>query len=479
MGIAPTGLGERSKWKVSSANLVPLQPQLHEHLTDGRSRAAILRPTRTDLFKLVQVLEAALQEESVQSSQQPWQPRWEEVLQAAWPRKQTVETMCILEYEYQIDFFDLQPDNVMNVKAPALFRVLTEEPGQRTYPNTMQYGLETFKAPLCVMSVIAVVVSQMSYVSEITGRRYQRTFLEDLDVMSYVINVLGSSTPQSFRTMNRPSVLPPLPPLDRSSEASTRLRQWPNVDAAGPIDPISSLPLFSSSPPEGYRENLAVPLYRMEADDMPASEEEGLAASADRRNHEKDSDGSADASSMGQRRLGGSRSDRLSFSMGTSSRLSRSVVTESDMTEADLHARTSALQLGGKAADGSEEEAQKERPSSEERDENDIEAPVGTLWHLQYQTLEDEQNALLDAAVSALAGQLQATAQARSNQATGPTDAGGLLFKFLVSVEPLPGVAPELRSIEQRRERMLRQWERMMDRPEGRQWLEAQEAMMQ
>jgi hypothetical protein len=395
--------------------------------------------------------------------------------------------MCILEYEYQIDFFALEPDNVMNAKAPAPFHILKQEPGHTTYPNTMQYPLETFKAPLSILSVIAVAVSQMHYVSRNSGRRYKLDFLQDLDVMSYVVNILGSAAPESFRTMNRPSVLPPLPPVDRSSQTSTRLRQWPNVDASRPIDPTSSLPLFSSSPPQGYRENLAVPLYRLESEEMQGSEEGVPAARAGRRDDAEDNEGSAGASSMQQRRPGESRSARHPSSMGTSSRQSHSAVTESDMTDADMHALASALQLDGKAAadvslhsdsDGSEEEGSRERRPSEERDESDDDAPVGTLWHLQYQTLDDEQDALLDAAASALAGRIT-TAQARSSQETSPTDAGNLLFNFLVSVEPLPDVAPELRSIEDRRERMLRQWDRMMDRPEGRQWMEAQEALAQ
>lgn len=378
-------LRERCKRKVSSANLVPLQHTLHQHLTDGDNRAAIIRPTRRDLLQLVKVLEDALQRES-QSSQQAWQPRWEEAVDAAWPRKHTIGTMCRAEYEYQVDFFDLKPRNIFNCKAPPSFQQLREESGVRTYPNFLQHGLDTFKAPRSILSVIAVAVSQMWFVSRASDRRYKSSFLEDLDVMSYVINVLGSPAPDYFKSLKRPSLLPALP-FDRPSStlSSPRLRRWPSL-----------------------------PILRPPATD------------------------------------------------------------------------TSSLQLASKAKDAAlyadsiepENQEPNESFSAEQSDMQSGDAPFGASWHQEWQSLDDEQDLVLNTAASALAEDLQASSQT-GVKTTGNAAAASSLFDFLVSEEPLQEVASKLHWIEERREVMLEQWKEVLQERETRRWLEEQQGIMQ
>lgn len=464
MELTPTNLRERTKWKVSSANLVPLSHHIHRHLTDGKSRKAIVRPTRADLLQLVHVLEDALARQSAESSQGAWQPRWEQLLQHLWPRKETIGTVCLPSYEYQIDFFELKSNTIMNCKAPRSFRKLEEASGDRTYPNTMEHGLEKFKAPLSILSVVAVAVSQMWFVSRQPGRRYQPDFLEDLEVMSYVVNVLGSPDLTSFRSFMRPSVLPPLPLLSEAASFVPRPRHWPVVSATPSAAPGAALPEFSSSPPHGFRETLAPDLYGMESDQTP--EEVGPTEASGQSGDESGGSGGGNSSEPGDKSdsaLEDSLSSGLSSSMGTSG-LSRGTVDtfgDSQMGEAESHAIAPSLRVGTKTVDAAQHHETRPVEASENQHVDSFEVQ----WHEEWQSLEAEQDLVLGTASLALVQQFQASCtEAHTATSAGP-------FDFLVDQQPLE-ITPKLQSIDQRREEMLEQWDEVLERRQRRQWLE-------
>lgn len=463
MELTPTNLRERTKWKVSSANLVPLSHHIHRHLTDGKSRQAIIRPTRADLLQLVLVLEDALARQSAESSQGAWQPRWEQLLQQLWPRKETIGTVCLPKYEYQIDIFELRPDTIMNCKAPRLFRTLEEASGDKTYPNTMEHGLENFKAPLSILSVVAVAVSQMWYVSQQSGRRYQPDFLEDLEIMLYVVNVLGSPDLTSFRSFMRPSVLPLLPLLSEAASFVPRPRHWPVVSATPSAAPGAALPEFSSSPPHDFREMLAPDLYGMESDQTP--QEVGPTEASDQGGDESGGSGGGNSSQTGDKSdsvRDNSPSSGLSSSMGTSglTRSTGDTFGDSQMGEVESHAVAPSLGLGTKTEDAAHHHQSRPVEASENQQVDSFEAQ----WHEVWQSLEEEHDSVLETAASALVEQFRASCTETSTA----TSAG---FEFLVSEEPL-NITPKLQSIDQRREEMLEQWDEVLERRQRRQWLE-------
>jgi hypothetical protein len=395
--------------------------------------------------------------------------------------------MCRAEYEYQVDFFNLSPRNIFDCKAPPSLQQLREEPGVRTYPNSLQHGLDAFKAPLSILSVIAVAVSQMWFVSSASDRRYKSSFLEDLDVMAYVINILGSPAPDYFKGLKRPSVLPALPDRPSSSTSSPRLRRWPSLPILRRTATESGLPDFSSSPPPGYREKSVVDLFNMESDQTP--EEEGLldpSGGHERGDDSESSGGEGSSGRMGRSDPGReeSQSDGQRSSTATSSLPSGSVDTfgDSQTDEVELDAATSSLHLASKAKDAalysdSIEPEDQEPNESFSAEQSDMQSG-GASWHQEWQSLDDEQDLVLKTAALALVEDLQASSQT-GVKTTDNAAAASSLFDFLVNEAPLQEVASKLHWIEERREVMLEQWEEVLQEPETRRWLEEQQGLMQ
>lgn len=212
---------ERAKWKVSPENLLPLAPGIHKHLTDGPARRAILRPTRQDLVSLVRVLEEGLRREEDQLLTSVWRPPWTEMVAAGWVNRESFETSSRSSYEYQLDGFDLIPFSIVNLKDPMTCKLATRVTGDETYLIALQHPLDNLKAPLNILSVVAVAVSQMRHISRAPGRVYRADFMDDLEIMSYIVNLLGCPTPTYARRLQRPSVLPPLPHSASASPSSS------------------------------------------------------------------------------------------------------------------------------------------------------------------------------------------------------------------------------------------------------------------
>ncbi|PWN17714.1 hypothetical protein BCV69DRAFT_279359 [Microstroma glucosiphilum] len=447
MELVPMPIQERAKWKVSHENLLPLSLSIHRCLTDGEKRKALLRPTREDLVLLVRVLEDGLQRECEQNFSPAWRPRWNEILQTGWPRKDRFGTLCLPSYELQLDIFDLKRRTISKWKDLAGSQGVSRVTGDELYPILLDHQLDTLQAPVSILAVVAVAVSQAWYISRSPGRRYREAFLEEMDIMSYIVNLLGSPSPSYFRGLQRPSALPPLPPLPQIASLSSpqRMREWPLTKPRTRSSAVASqLPEFSSSPPKGYKENLATALYEM---DRAQIAEEGVSVSTDG-GHE-DSEGSGGASSFKSRRSE-PRGDESRSSGGDSS------IGSSDLSSISMLPPSPGLQDAKDATVVSNvtEQAQKQLKSSPEAKIGSTSvAPSMAVWHEEAQSLDDKQDLLLDDALSALASQLQAP----SNQADSTTTATRL-FDFLASPEPLD-ITSKLQAIEQRREEMLEQWE--------------------
>lgn len=143
---------------------------------------------------------------------------------------------------------------------------------------------------------------------------------------------------------------------------------------------------------------------------------------------------------------------------------------------------TSSLQLASKAKDAalysdSIEPEDQEPNETFSAEQSDMQSGCAS-WHQEWQSLDDEQDLVLNTAASALVEDLQASSQT-GVKTTGNAAAASSLFDFLVSEEPLQEVASKLHWIEERREVMLEQWKEVLQRPETRRWLEEQQGIVQ
>ncbi|PWN19344.1 hypothetical protein BCV69DRAFT_300663 [Microstroma glucosiphilum] len=455
MEIVPRTIQSRTTWKVSHENQLPLAHSIYRHLTttDGERRRALLRPTRGDLVLLVRVLEEGLQrEEEREHSTSAWRPHWGDIVEAGWPRKESFGTFSLPSHEYQLDIFDLKRRTILTYKGSAEPQAATRVTGDERYPITLKHPLDSIRAPLNVLSVVAVAVSQMRYISRAPGRIYRADFMDDLDIMSYIINLLGCPTPTYFRRLQRPSVLPPLP--DSASPASSeRIREWPSRARTRSSAAAPGVPQFSSSTPEGYKENLDPALYGMERVQI-VEQEASVSTEAGHDDSERDG-GPGSPKSRGTEAEGEEgRSNGGHYSHSTSDLSSISMHTSSELQDAKDAMTVSSV----------EEPPPEELRSSVEAGDCYEPRPLSVAhWHEESRALDDRQDELFESAASALAQRLQAcsshVASATVASATTP------LFDFLVSTEPLD-ITPMLQSIDERREELLEQWE------DGLKWME-------
>jgi hypothetical protein len=440
--IVPLTIRDRARWKVSPENLLPLAHGVYKHLTDGPARRAILRPTREDLALLVRVLEEGLRREEDQLFTSSWRPHWQEMVEAGRPRKESFETLSRSSHQYQLDVFDLIPFSMANWKDPMIGGPATRVTGDEKYPIALQQPLDNIKAPLNILSIVAVAVSQMRHISRVADRNHRAAFLEDLDIMSYVVKLLESPNPSYFRGLHRPSVLPPLPD-SASPTSSERIREWPSRTQTCSSAATPGLPEFSSSPPEGYKENLAPRLYGMER--VQIAEQEASVSTEERHDDSEGDGGPGSSKSRGTdpegeegRSNGGhssnTTSDLSSISMHTLSELQdvKDAMTVSSVKEPPPEELEQSVKAG---------DCYEPRPSSVAH------------WHEESRALDDRQDQLLDGVASSLAKELQI----RSDHA-GSATAATPLFNFLMSDEPLD-IAAKLQAIEERREALLEQWE--------------------
>lgn len=435
---------QRAKWKVCHENLLPLQHSIHRHLIDGDQRRAILRPTREDLILLVRVLEEGLQRENEQDCNSAWRPRWNDIVEAGWPRKESFGTLCLPSYKFQLDIFNLRPRTICDFKGPAGLQMVSRVTGDECFPNVLEPQLDILQAPMSILAVVAVAVSQAWYISRSPGRRYAAAFLEELDIMSYVVNLLGSPSPSYFRALRRPSVLPPLP-QSASPSSPERIRDWPltkpHTRSSAAAEP--QLPEFSSSPPKGYKEDFAPALFEMHTAQVAEQE-----ASVSTDGEQEGSEGSGGPRSS--RGRGSEPRGHESRSSGGDSSVNSSDLSSVSMLSAPpgLHEAKDATAV---SAIAEQAQGQLERSLEGKRGSDSVAANVA-LWHEEAQSLDDKQDLMLDTVVSALAKQLQASPK----HADG-TRTSAQLFDFLVSAEPLD-ITTKLKAIEQRREEMLEQW---------------------
>lgn len=132
-----------------------------------------------------------------------WRPQWAEMVEAGWLRKESFGTLSRPSHEYQLDIFDLIPFSIVNLKDHARAQVSTRMTGDEIYSNVLQHQLDTSQAPLSILAVVAVAVSQAWYISRALGQIYHAAFMDELDIMSYIVNLLSSPTPTYFRGPQR------------------------------------------------------------------------------------------------------------------------------------------------------------------------------------------------------------------------------------------------------------------------------------
>lgn len=461
MELVPMNLAERSKWKVSPRNLLPLQYSLHLDLTDGTARRALLRPTRADLHDLVRALEAGLtQEEKMLSTAivsghnvSGWRPDWNTIIKDNWSRKVNAGSSEWLSFEYQIDFFNLREGAIITTKGDSGLRYLKEAPGIRQYPNCLERELESVYAPLSVLLVIAIAVSQMHWVSRAVPAHsfYQQTFVDDLDTMSYVVNLVGSLSPSDFRSLKRPSVLPFDRPVVKGLALPSVVREWPRRSRLRSSSTTGSNFVFSSSPPEDYDTKWASELQGLkvepeEAIDMPETSDNG---------DESDDNRSGGAGGAGEGHRGApgeSPSTSEESSSGTMSPMSQGFGDTSrqrehreggDSPPSEHGNLPSTLKRSSLKTDINRTELGPRETSHED------------LRHEEWELLDDEQDELLNTAREALIQRLQALAMP-----TRPycAKASTLMSTFLVGSDPL-AIATKLDDIERRRREIIDEWE--------------------
>lgn len=449
-GLVPMGLAERSRWKVSYQNLLPLRPEVHFYLTDGDARGAILRPTRTDLHSLVRALEAGLAQEERKAGRavvegrnvSGWTPDWNTLICDNWSRKVSAGSRQWMSFEYQFDFFHFEERSISSMRGDSGNHVLTEAPGSRKYPNRLQRDLETVYAPLSVLSIIAVAVSQMHFVSKSVGAEagWQKTFMEDLDTMSYIVNVVGSASPHDFRSLKRPEVLSFDRPQTKGVALPPILRAWPRKVGLRSSSTADGDFVFSSSPPAGYETDLASRLHGLTVEH---DEVEEMSSDADRRD-ESEGSGGAGAGEGHTGAQGESRSGSEESSSGTTSGMSQGFVDTSRQREHREGGDSPPSEHGT-------------LPCTLKRgsDINRTELSHEDLRHAEWELLDHEQDELLHTAREALIQALQSLAMP-----TRPCGAktSTMLSTFLVGSDPL-AIATKLDDIERRRREIIDEWE--------------------